>query len=217
MLAIAVSNETKPKLYETYKPVKRILSVLAKESLIGKRLIEAFGTDDKAFIAEKLGFSSVQAVYKVLNGDRELDFEKLQNFRNYTKRSIDWLLTGQEELPVKDPDESPIELRIRQIVRDELAAALPLQDLGTVDEFDIASAVEKYDNAVPVLRDWYAHDKLPMPPDLPAEIRFAGWDRKTIEQKVKEVTAVRRSIEQERSLKDVLKASHAARTPKKKI
>jgi transcriptional regulator with XRE-family HTH domain len=69
---------------------------LAKENYIGKRLIEAFGTDDKAFIAEKLGFSSVQAVYKVINGERELDFEKLQNFRNYTKRSIDWLLTGTD-------------------------------------------------------------------------------------------------------------------------
>lgn len=72
-----------------------ILYELDNSKTLGKRLIEAFGRDDKAFIAEKLGFSSVQGVYKVLSGERELDFEKLIRFRNYTKCSIDWLLTGE--------------------------------------------------------------------------------------------------------------------------
>lgn len=58
-------------------------------------MIEAFGTDDKAKLAEILGFKTVQGVYKVLYGESELDFQKLLRFRNYTKHSIDWLLTGE--------------------------------------------------------------------------------------------------------------------------
>jgi len=77
---------------------------LVRKFSIGERLIEAFGTSDKAFIAEKLGFASIQAVYKVINGERELDFERLRRFRDYTNRSIDWLLTGEEPAPPRGFD-----------------------------------------------------------------------------------------------------------------
>jgi hypothetical protein len=222
MLAIAVSNETIGRLYESDISVKVILPVLENSKSVGKRLVEAFGTDDKEYIAKILGFKTVGGLYKVLSGERELDFEKLQRFRNHTKRTIDWLLTGVDEPPAPRetpiPDESPIELRIRQIVRDELAAAMvPVQDLGAVDEFDIASAVKKYDNAIPVLRDWYAHDKLPMPADL-NWIPFEGWDRMNLDEKVHEVKAVRKSIDEDRKFRELLnKTAHATRTTKKKI
>ena len=52
---------------------------------------------DKQVIAEKLGYISEQSVYKVIKGKMELNFEALKNFHFYTKRSIDWLLTGEEK------------------------------------------------------------------------------------------------------------------------
>jgi hypothetical protein len=95
MLATAIAIETNGRLAETVHAVKRNLPILVKESSIGDRLVEAFGTNDKAIIAKKLGFSSVQSVYKVIRGERELSFQHLINFRNSTKRTIDWLLTGE--------------------------------------------------------------------------------------------------------------------------
>jgi hypothetical protein len=182
---------------------------LAKQNLIGKRLVEAFGTDDKAFIAEKLGFSTVQAVYKVISGERELDFEKLQNFRNYTKRSIDWLLTGAEPtaFEAERPTEDALIQRVREIVREELSAAsTAVQDLGSVDDFDIAAAVEKYDNALLVLRDWYAHDNVAIA--LPQTLDFQGWETYTLEKKVQEIKAAREIMDHNRYLEERLENSH---------
>lgn len=73
---------------------------------IGTRLLAAFkkacGTDSKKFIAEKLGFKTDKAVYKVIKGETELSFDHLRNFRNSTKHSIDWLLTGEGPQLVSD-------------------------------------------------------------------------------------------------------------------
>jgi repressor LexA len=65
---------------------------------IGERLLEAFktsGIQDKKVIAERLGFKSSKAVYKVINGTQELSFDSLRRFRESTAYSIDWLLTGE--------------------------------------------------------------------------------------------------------------------------
>lgn len=68
---------------------------------LGERLLSSFademGVSDKKIIAEKLGFQSEQSIYKIIKGERELNFDALQKFQNYTKRSIDWLLTGEGE------------------------------------------------------------------------------------------------------------------------
>jgi hypothetical protein len=91
-------------------------------SEVGGRLLKAFesaGITDKAQIAEKLGFKSSKAVYKVVNGSQELSFDSLRRFRENTGRSIDWLLVGE----VPEPDEEtettddPIEA-----VRDKMAS-----------------------------------------------------------------------------------------------
>ena len=221
MLAIAVSNETRPILHETWRQSSRKLTnrgVTFNSLSFGRRLKSAFKGAKNAEIARVLGVSE-SAVSNYVGG-RVPDAETLIAIRNFTNCDLDWLLTGEEKAqPVEVDtifDEEKLFEKVRIIVREEMLSTAAVQELGTVDEFDIASAVKKYDNAVPVLREWYAHDKLPMPHDL-SEIRFAGWDRMTIEQKVKEVTAVRRSIDQESSFKDVLKASTAARPPKKKI
>lgn len=146
MLATEVSIETRGRLYETDNHVKQKLYVLAKSNSIGDRLIEAFETDDKEFIAKKLGFGSKQGVYKVLSGERELDFEKLQNFRNYTKCSIDWLLTG----------EGP-------------------KEVGGPRYFDIDAAIDRHDAWQPILEDWYEFEGKQMP-DLMGASFMNGWD-----------------------------------------
>jgi transcriptional regulator with XRE-family HTH domain len=230
---IALANceriKLKPRLNETYNSVKHKLPVLAKKDGIGERLIEAFGTDDKALIAEKLGFSTVQAVYKVISGERQLDFEKLQNFRAYTKRSIDWLLTGEEERQPEHTEETSFDEMLKhaireivqeefrngtfdQLLREKLDEILhqrligsPVQELGTVDEFDLAAAIKKYDNAIPVLKEWYAHDGEPMPQvDV---LKFSGWKDLTLKQKIQQVKAVREMIDEDREFHERAKST----------
>lgn len=73
---------------------------LVELETIGTRLVRAFlekyGKDDKALIAQKLGYKTAKAIYKVISGERELRFAQLVRFKNSTNRSIDWLLTGED-------------------------------------------------------------------------------------------------------------------------
>jgi len=79
----------------------------------GERLLIAFqeslNLKDKQKIAEILGFQTDKAVYKVASGKGELSFEALIKYRNSTKRSIDWLLTGEGQKDIRDVDEYSIE------------------------------------------------------------------------------------------------------------
>jgi hypothetical protein len=78
---------------------------LVESKNIGQRLVIAFreryGTEDRKFIAEKLGYKTDKAIYKVISGERELGFAQLLMFRDSTNRSIDWLLTGEDDVPAK--------------------------------------------------------------------------------------------------------------------
>jgi hypothetical protein len=56
---------------------------------------KAHDTEDKNIIAEILGYDSVQAIYKVISEKLELNYERLIRFRESTKCSIDWLITGE--------------------------------------------------------------------------------------------------------------------------
>lgn len=157
MFSTEVSTETEARLNETVNSVKQILYVLATAQTIGDRILEAFETDDKAFIAEKLGFSSVQAVYKVLKGERELDFEKLQRFRNYTQCSIDWLLTG------KGP----------KFVNGDRS-------------FDLERSVEIHDDWHDVLSEWFKFEGREMPETLGASF-MGGWSRSSKEERIEAI------------------------------
>ena len=57
---------------------------------------EKYGTEDIKFIAEKLGYKSDKAIYKIISGKLELSYARLRKFQNSTDRSIDWLLNGEE-------------------------------------------------------------------------------------------------------------------------
>jgi plasmid maintenance system antidote protein VapI len=89
------------------------LDETASEQTPGGRLSIAFrdslGLEDRKKIAEILGFQTDKAVYKVINGERELSFEALVRFRNSTKRSIDWLLTGEGQKDIREINEYSIE------------------------------------------------------------------------------------------------------------
>ena len=82
---------------------------MVKITPLGERLLssfsEEFGITDKGEIARKLGFKSEQAVYKIIGGARGLRIGALIKFRNSTKRSIDWLLTGEGEKYIKLPQQ----------------------------------------------------------------------------------------------------------------
>lgn len=68
---------------------------------IGRRLVQAFekrGIPSKKAMSEALGFKSENAVYKVISGERELDFDGLIRFAQRTGHSVDWLLTGKQSL-----------------------------------------------------------------------------------------------------------------------
>ena len=127
---------------------------MAKTTDVGSRLIEAFGTDDKAFIAEKLGFSSIQSIYKILKGEGELNFERLRLFQNYTKHSIDWLLTG----------EGP-------------------KVLDGYREFDIERSIERHDSWRGVMDDWFAYEGREMPETMGASF-MGGWESFDREQRI---------------------------------
>jgi transcriptional regulator with XRE-family HTH domain len=94
--------------------------------------------------------------------------------------------------------------RLRQMLKDQSESQEPIQDVGTVDEF-LAAAIRKYDNALPVLRDWYAHDNVVV--ELPQTLAFQGWDRMTLEQKVREIRGAREIMDHTRYLKERHEAS----------
>jgi hypothetical protein len=93
---------------------------------------EAFGRAEGAFIAEKLGYKTPQAVYKVIKGRGELGFEHLRKFKEETKRSIDWLLTG-EEGPAGKEVENPYALTPAQLLFIRMLAINKAGDLGKKD------------------------------------------------------------------------------------
>jgi hypothetical protein len=71
-----------------------------------------------------------------------------------------------------------------------------------VDEFDIAAAVEKYDNALLVLRDWYAHDHVTI--ELP-NIGVSGLGDHDSGTKGREIRGAREIMDHNRYLEERLK------------
>lgn len=127
--------------------------------------MEAFETTDKEIIAKSLGFETKRAIYKVINGERELDFQKLLNFRERTKCSIDWLLTG----------EGP-------------------KRVDASKGFDLEYAIEQNDDWVDVLEQWYEFEGRKMPEDLGARF-MGGWRGMTKKEKVDALTDLKELVD----------------------
>ncbi|QQS33516.1 MAG: hypothetical protein IPM50_02730 [Acidobacteriota bacterium] len=137
---------------------------MERKNSIGERLLQAFGTNDKEFIAKTLGFSSVQGVYKVLNGSRELDYAKLAKYRDYTKCSIDWLLTGEGEMSTGPK------------------------------VFDLEYSINKHDNWLDVLNEWYEFEGEEMPETMGASF-MGGWKSFDKKQKIEAITDFKRFLD----------------------
>jgi transcriptional regulator with XRE-family HTH domain len=200
-------------------------------STFGERLRKAFDNASNAEIARKIGVSE-PAVGNYVKG-RIPDAEKLLQISNLTNCNLHWLLTGEGKqqaevdpskglgLPVDFPHVIEIdfkedsgdrrnvaitlERRIREIVREELKAVAEI-----IDEYDIEAGVKKYDNALPVLIEWYAHDHLPSP-DIGA-LAFSGWDEMSLEQKVKQIRNLREEIDEDREFEEA--SRHAPKNTK---
>lgn len=79
---------------------------ISKITPLGERLLRAFAegptqTTDKKVIADKLGYKSDKAIYKIINEEQEMSFSALRHFREATQHSTDWLLDG-DAVPDKD-------------------------------------------------------------------------------------------------------------------
>lgn len=94
--------------------------------------------------------------------------------------------------------EDVLEEKIRRVVREELRAA-PVQEIGAIDEFDLAESIRKHDNPAIVLKEWYRHDGLPID-DISVPV-FKDWDAFTIEEKAEELRAFRRLEKKRKELR----------------
>lgn len=187
--------------------------MVAAKHDFGRRLKEAFDNATNGTIAEKIGVGEGTVGFYVRG--RVPDADILIKIANATGRSIDWLLTGKESTPERVVEKSvfdPIISRdaltdlIREVVRQELATGR-VQELGTIDEF-LAESIRKHDNPLPVLEDWYRREGWPT--DEISVPQFKGWDKLTLEQKVRQIKAFRNIETEIEELHEIL----SPQTPK---
>lgn len=167
-------------------------------SEFGIRLKQAFAPLNNKEIAAKLGVVP-SAVQNYLGG-RMPDGSTLLRISQLTGCDIHWLLTGENSHDVNQQPVEPISLdsvferRMREIVREELRAPRSVQDLGSVDEFDLETAVERYDDPQAIMNEWYRADGLAAPADF-GVIFFSGWRTFTLKQKIDALRDARRVLD----------------------
>jgi hypothetical protein len=161
----------------------------ADAAAIFERILTCLDAKNAPDIARKLGLSK-QSVYDWRESVPSL--ENLIRIASSGNASLDWLVTGEGERRVSTPAafsiEEVLEEKIRRVVREEMQSfTAPVQDLGTIDEFDLAESIRKHDNPGIVLQEWYSHEGLPIENiAIPA---FKGWDKMTVEEKAAELKA----------------------------
>lgn len=173
-------------------------------SKFGDRLAQVFEGKKQVEIAEMLGVTHT-AVRNYLGG-RVPDIDKLQLISKITGCDLHWLLTGEEKAAKKqtvslpDPSfEDVFERRVREIVRDELGrqTATETQELGTIDEFNIDSAIEKWNDPQAIMGAWFRSEGHSMPADY-GVIFFTGWEMFTNEEKKSAVIEAKKAIDRNR-------------------
>jgi plasmid maintenance system antidote protein VapI len=178
-----------------------IFAVAGKPVTLGERLLAAFkekyGTEDKKFIAEKLGFKTDKAVYKVISGERELSFEALVRFKNSTNRSVDWLLTGEEIQPALPLfNEVALVQFVRNVLREEKG--------GSNGQNDIPEYSDSRPDHSPAPSGQPAQDRTPSTSSMPIEqftlpegvgISFHGWERLSDEEKKEAIAEIKGVVE----------------------
>lgn len=151
------------------------------------RFKKAFEGATMAVIARRLGIphATVRNYYQ----DGRLPApEVLIKIAAVTGISLNWLLLGTGEMyAAANPSIGLgrfLEDKINDIV-DKRFAELEsgtVQDLGSVDEFDVERALRKNDNPQQVMSAWFAHEGRPYPQDY-GIMFFRGWETFSDEDK----------------------------------
>lgn len=171
----------------------------------GARFADLFAGKKQIQVAEALDVTDA-AVRNYLGG-RVPDAEKLQLIARVTGCDLHWLLTGEGQKFKRDETEQNVpsledvlDRKIREIVREELRAAAVVQDLGSVDEFDLETAVERYDDPQVIMAEWFRHDGL-RPPEDYGIVFFKGWTTLSKEEKIAALRDARKVMERTKSKK----------------
>ena len=132
--------------------------------------------------------------------------EVLIKIAKETGISLNWLLTGSGNM--YDSDRPPIDLgrfledKIEEMIDRKLSALnSPVQDLGSADdrsEFDVAEAVETYDDPQKIMNLWFGHEGRDYPQDF-GVIFFQGWRSFSSDEKIEAIHDAKRVLD--RSLK----------------
>jgi transcriptional regulator with XRE-family HTH domain len=75
------------------------------------------------------------------------------------------------------------------------------QDLGPIDEFDIANAIEEFGDPEKILNAWYAHEGVTAPDGLQG-LAFSGWADMTKQERIEEIRGARSILDHARSFHD---------------
>lgn len=163
------------------------------KSEFGERLESIFHHDSNQKIADKIGVSA-PAVQNYMGG-RVPPYETLLKIQAVTNCDLHWLLTGENKTRPRSEQDIGIEKIIREIVREEIAASSSVQELGTVDEFDLEGCIDRTNDPIEVMRQWYLHDGI-QDPGLTA-LQFSGWSKMTTKEKAGQLRAMRGIFERQ--------------------
>ena len=159
----------------------------------GERLESIFHHDSNQKIADKIGVSA--PAVQNYRGGRVPPYDTLLKIQEVTNCDLHWLLTGETRTRPRSEHDTGMEQIIRKIVREEMAAAEPVQDLGEIDTFDLEAEIENVDNPIEVMRRWYDHDGIQVP-ELTA-LQFSGWSGMSTESKAEQLRAMRGIIKRQ--------------------
>lgn len=172
------------------------------ETIVNKdfvlRIDRTFEHESMADVARRLGIphATVRNYYQ----GRLPAPEVLIKIANVTNVSLNWLLTGKGEMY---GNQKPavglgrfIEDKVIEIVDKRLAVLRlgDVQDLGSVDAFDVEAAIVRYDDPVQVMNDWFAFEGRESVSDF-GVLFFKGWENFTHDEKVAAVKDAKRIVD----------------------
>jgi hypothetical protein len=104
---------------------------IKEENSIGSRIVQAFGVKDLKEAAFVLG-ENYSSLYNWSSQRRDFPTNVLIKIAKMTNHSIDWILTGENQvagLPAKNESfEQVLEEKIRRIVREEIASGAAVHE-----------------------------------------------------------------------------------------
>lgn len=162
------------------------------------RLDRTFEHESMADVARRLGIphATVRNYYQ----GRLPAPEVLIKIANVTNVSLNWLLTGKGEMY---GNQKPavglgrfIEDKVTEIV-DKRLAVLRLggvQDLGSIDAFDVEAAIVSNDDPIRVMNDWFAIEGRESVSDF-GVLFFKGWESFTLDEKIAAVKDAKRIVD----------------------